>query len=189
MRLSRVCVFPSCDNRMYWYWIDRFTVFESGKRAVAVKAITRAEDHLRAHFPFHAVAPASLIIEGLAQTAGLTINESTHYEKKVVLGKIPNIKFYQTEIVPGDVLTYEASIDSIDENGSMASVLVRRGDELIAEGELIFAHLGAEFAQKDQFAKGDLEDLMRAYGMYEVGVDQDGNPIKDPSLKNNGDDS
>ncbi len=165
---------------MYWYWIDRFTVFESGKRAVAVKTITRAEDHLRAHFPFHVVAPASLIIEGLAQTAGLTINESTQYKKKVVLGKIPSIKFYQTEIVPGDVLTYEAIIDSIGEEGSMASVYVRRGEELIAEGELIFAHLGAEFAQRDQFAKGELEDLVRAYGMYEVGVDSNGNPLKDP---------
>ena len=143
---------------MNWYWIDRFTVFESGKRAKAVKAITRAEGHLRSHFPYHALAPASLIIEGLAQTAGLTVNEATHFQKKVVLGKIPSLKFYQTEIVPGDVLTYEAVLEYINPEGSSALVSVHRGDELIAEGKLFFAHLGADFAQQEQFAEGDLED-------------------------------
>lgn len=166
---------------MYWYWIDRFTRFESGKGASAVKAITRAEEHLREHFPFHAIAPASLIIEGLAQTAGLTINEATRFKKKVVLGKIPNLTFYQTEIVPGDVLNYDVVLDYVNDEGSMASVSVRRGEELIAEGVLVFAHLGRDFAQQDQFAEGDLEDLVRAYGMYEVGVDANGEPLKDPS--------
>lgn len=167
---------------MNWYWIDRFTKFESGKSATAVKVITRAEGHLRAHFPFHAVAPASLIIEGLAQAAGLTVNEATRFEKKVVLGKIPQLTFYQTEIVPGDVLFYIVNIDHIDEQGSMASVKVKRGEELIAEGVLVFAHLGKDYEQQDQFTEGDLEDLVRAYGMYEVGVDANGNPLKDPAF-------
>lgn len=168
---------------MNWYWIDRFTLFESGKRASAIKVISRAESHLRDHFPFHAIAPASLLIEGLAQTAGLTINEATHFKKKVVLGKIPRLTFYQTEIVPGDVITFEAFVDYINEEGSMATVSMYRGKELIADGVLIFAHLGMDFVQKNQFADGDLEDLVRAYGMYEVGVDMNGNPLKDPALK------
>ncbi|MGI6401425.1 MAG: beta-hydroxyacyl-ACP dehydratase [Thermoguttaceae bacterium] len=168
---------------MNWYWIDRFTLFESHKRARAIKTITRSESHLRDHFRFHPIAPTSLIIEGLAQTAGLMINEATSFSKKVVLGKIPNVTFYVTEIVPGDVLTYDAVADYINDEGSMASVSVHRGEELIAEGVLIFAHLGADFDGKQQFDEGDLENLMRAYGMYDVGVDVDGNPIKDPSLE------
>ncbi len=167
---------------MNWYWIDRFSLFESHKRARAVKTITRSEGHLRDHFPFHPVAPGSLIIEGLAQTAGLMINEATCFSKKVVLGKIPKFTFYTTEIVPGDVLTYDAVADYINEEGSMATVSVHRGEELVAEGVLVFAHLGSEFETKKQFADGDLEDLVRAYGMYDVGVDVDGNPLKDPSL-------
>lgn len=168
---------------MYWYWIDRFTAFESGKRAVAVKAVTRAEEQLRGHFPFHAIEPASLIIEGLAQTAGLTVNEATKFKKKVVLGKIPKLTFHQTEIGPGDVLTYEALIDEIGEEGSMATVRALRGEELIAEGRLVFAHLGSEFDDQEQFSEGDLEDLVRAYGMYEVGVDSEGAPLEDPLKK------
>ena len=167
---------------MHWYWIDRFTVFESGKRAQAVKAVTRAENHLHAHFKYHPIEPASLIIEGLAQTAGLLIGQSKNYDAKVVLGKIPKIHFYVTEIVPGDVLTYDVAIDYVSEDGSMATVSARRGDELVAEGSLVFAHLGAEFNNKKQFEDGALEDLMRAYGMYEVGVDANGEPLRDASL-------
>ena len=167
---------------MNWYWLDRFTVFESGRRAKAVKTITRAEGHLRDHFRFHPIAPASLIIEGLAQTAGLMFNEATLFKKKIVLGKIPRLTFFDTEIVPGDVLEYEAVADYINEEGSMATVSVRRGDNLIAEGSLIFAHLGSDFESRKQFAEGDLEDLVRAYGMYEVGIDAEGRPLKDPSL-------
>ena len=166
---------------MNWYWLDRFTLFESGKRAKAVKTITRAEGHLRDHFRFHPVAPGSLIIEGLAQTAGLMFNEATRFQKKIVLGKIPRLTFYDTEIVPGDVLEYEAIADYINEEGSMATVSVRREGTLLAEGALIFAHLGSDFASQKQFAEGDLEDLVRAYGMYEVGVDSEGNPLRDPA--------
>ena len=31
---------------MRWIWIDRFAEFESGKRAVAIKNVTLAEEHL-----------------------------------------------------------------------------------------------------------------------------------------------
>ncbi|MDO4585964.1 MAG: 3-hydroxyacyl-ACP dehydratase FabZ family protein [Planctomycetia bacterium] len=168
---------------MNWYWIDRFTVFESGKRAQAIKTVSRSEDHLRDHFPFHPVMPVSLIIEGLAQTGGLLIHESHDFKKKVVLGKIPHIQFYTTEFVPGDSLIYNAEIDYIRDEGSMATVNVHRNNELIAEGVLVFAHLGADFLGKSLFAEGDLEDLVRAYGMYDIGIKQDGTRILDPSLK------
>ena len=36
---------------MRWYWIDRFTEFESGRTATAVKNVSLAEEHLHDHFP------------------------------------------------------------------------------------------------------------------------------------------
>lgn len=167
---------------MNWYWIDRFTVFESGKRAQAIKAISRSEDHLRDHFNFHPLMPFSLVIEGVAQTAGLLIHETHHLEKKVVLGKIPNITLNDTEIVPGDKLVYDAQIEYIREEGSMAAVEIYRNDTLLGKGSIVFAHLGADFTDKPLFADGELEDLFRAYGVYDVGVQADGSPLRDPAL-------
>ncbi len=53
---------------MRWVWIDRFEEFHSGQSAVAIKMVSRAEDHLYEQTPLYPVMPHSLILEGLAQT-------------------------------------------------------------------------------------------------------------------------
>ncbi|MCL2742493.1 MAG: beta-hydroxyacyl-ACP dehydratase, partial [Planctomycetaceae bacterium] len=126
---------------MHWYWIDRFTKFESQKQAEAIKAVTLAEDHLHDHFKYYPLMPGSLVIEGIAQTAGLLLYEAKGYGEKVVLAKIPKFVFHSTEIRAGDVLTYKAQLATFRDAGGVASVQAYRGDELIAEGELMFAHL------------------------------------------------
>lgn len=167
---------------MNWYWIDRFTIFESGKRAQAIKTITRAEEHLRDHFPFHPVMPMSLMIEGIAQTAGLLVHEAKNFEKKVILGKIPRLRLEETEQVPGDVLVYDVEVDYIHEEGSMLSAKVTKNGRTIGEGTLVFAHLGEDFHDKPLYGDDDLYDLVRAFGMFDIGVREDGSPIPDPVL-------
>src|SRR4051812_31658678 len=65
-------VFPS----MRWIWIDKFLEFRSGQFARAIKNLTLAEEHLHDHYPGYPVMPASLIIEGLAQTGGILGGEA-----------------------------------------------------------------------------------------------------------------
>ncbi len=167
---------------MHWYWIDRITVFESQKRAEAVKTVTLAEDHLHDHFRFHPVMPASLIVEGFAQTAGLLLYEAKGYKEKVVLAKIPKFIFHHTDIVPGDRLVYKVKLETFREDGGVASVWAYRDGELLAEGELMFAHLGGAFADQSLFADGDMLDMMRIFRAFEVGVNVDGSKMIDPEL-------
>jgi len=61
---------------MRWIWIDRFTEFEAGRRAVTVKCVTMAEEHLHDHVPGYPVHPPTLMIEGMAQTAGVLIGDA-----------------------------------------------------------------------------------------------------------------
>lgn len=167
---------------MHWYWLDRFTVFESHKRAESIKAISLAEDHLHDHFRYHPIMPGSLIIEGLAQTGGLLVCEATGYKAKVILAKIPRIVFYQTEIVPGDVLTYRANLDSLrNDDGAVVSVSAHRGEELMVEGEFVFVHLNSNhFKQSSLFGAGSLIDMMLIFGAYDIGIAEDGSPLKEP---------
>ncbi|MCL2744023.1 MAG: hypothetical protein FWE67_09235, partial [Planctomycetaceae bacterium] len=58
-----------------------------------------------------------------------------------------------------------------------------RGDELIAEGELMFAHLGAAFSDQSLFADDDLLNMMRSFRVFEVGVNTDGSKMIDPEMK------
>jgi len=69
---------------MRWIWIDKFVEFESGKRAVALKNVTLAEEHLHDHFPGAPVMPNSLVIEGIAQTGGLLVGEHSGFEERVI---------------------------------------------------------------------------------------------------------
>jgi 3-hydroxyacyl-[acyl-carrier-protein] dehydratase len=148
---------------MRWFWMDRYTMFESGKRAQAIKAITRSEEHLADHFPGYPVMPISLVIEGMAQAAGVLIHQYYSFSKKIVLGKIPRLAFTEVDLVPGDLLVYDIRVDYIRDEGSMVSVQ------------------GEEYADQPLYGAGDLDNLVRAFGVFEVGVSAEGKPLVDPS--------
>jgi 3-hydroxyacyl-[acyl-carrier-protein] dehydratase len=104
---------------MRWIWIDRFIKFEPGKSAQAVKNVSLAEEHLHDHFPGYPVMPASLIIEGVAQTAGVLICHASNFDDKVVLAKVSKVEF-EGLALPGDVLLYSIEIEKINEQFAVA---------------------------------------------------------------------
>ncbi|MCP4245481.1 MAG: beta-hydroxyacyl-ACP dehydratase [bacterium] len=127
---------------MRWIWIDSFTEFVSGKTATAVKNLSLAEEHLHDHFPGYPVMPPSLMIEGMAQTAGILVGESREFAEKVILAKIRRAVFDDYP-VPPDCIRYRATLDSIDETGATTSGLVFRNDREIGRVDLMFSHVGS----------------------------------------------
>ncbi len=125
---------------MRWVWIDRFTAFEPGQSATAVKCLSHAEGHFAEHFPGFPVMPAALILEGLAQTGGILVGEVNEFREKVVLAKIPSAKFHR-DAVPGEMLTYAVRMLNLSPQGAVVEGRVTCGDELVAEAEIFFAHL------------------------------------------------
>jgi 3-hydroxyacyl-[acyl-carrier-protein] dehydratase len=165
---------------MRWYWIDRFIEFESGRRAKAIKNISLAEDHLHDHFPNYPMIPNSLVIEGMAQTGGLLVCEYNQFAEKVILAKITKAEFFH-EAVPGDTLTYCATIESIQEDGAMVSATSHKGKQLQAEAELVFAHLNDPHLGT-LFEPETFLHMMRLLGAYDVGHAADGGPLVPPPL-------
>src|SRR3954452_13021297 len=102
---------------MRWIWIDRFTEFESKKKAVAVKNLSMAEDIFADHFPGYPVMPASLMLEGLAQTGGILVGEANDFREKVVLAKIPSAKFYR-DALAGEQLVYDVTVLTLRAEGA-----------------------------------------------------------------------
>jgi 3-hydroxyacyl-[acyl-carrier-protein] dehydratase len=141
------------QNIMRWIWIDKFKEFESGKRAVAIKNVTLAEEHLHDHFPGFPVMPECLMIEAMAQTAGILVGEAKNFQEKVVLAKIKKAVFFDF-VKPGDSLELETNIESIAPEAASTNGKITREGKLIAEIDLMFSHIdqnlaGIEFPEEN----------------------------------------
>ena len=165
---------------MRWFWFDRFIEFEHGRRAVALKAITLAEEELNNYLPGFPYLPSPLIVEGLAQTGGLLVGEKNAFRERVVLAKVGKAKFH-FEALPGDVLRYEAEILDMRPNGAIILGRSHAGDRLQAEIELVFAYLDERFEGVDLFYPADFLCILRLLGLYDVGRYADGTPLRVPS--------
>ena len=125
---------------MRWIWIDSFVDFVSGERASAVKNVTLAEEHLRDHFPGYPVMPPSLMIEGMAQTAGILVGEARGFTENVILAKI-RIAEFEDYARPGDQLRYDAVLESLDERAGVTAGTVLKNGNPIGRVDLIFSHV------------------------------------------------
>lgn len=157
---------------MRWLWIDRFETLESGKRACAIKNVTLAEDHLHDHFPGYPVMPASLIVEGMAQTAGILVGEARQFQEKVILAKVSRATFH-AEVFPGDQLRHVAELISLDDAFGRTEGKVYRlkdGDpfgELVAAIDLMFSHIdqntsGRKFPEENFVFTDQFRNLLRS---------------------------
>ena len=132
---------------MRWIWIDKFIEFNSEKNAVAVKNVTLAEEHLHDHFPGFPVMPECLMIEAMAQTAGILVGEAKGFEEKVILAKVKKAVFFDY-VKPGDTIKLHANVESIASEAAGTSGRITCDDRLIAEIDLMFSHIDKNLAGK-----------------------------------------
>ena len=157
---------------MRWIWIDKFIVFQSGQRAVAVKNVTLAEEHIHDHFPGFPVMPECLMIEGMAQTAGILVGEARKFKEKVILAKIKKCVFFDY-VRPGDTLKLEANVESITDEAASTTGKISCGDKLIAEIDLMFSHIdqnlgGKKFPEENFVFTEMFESLLRGVTISET---------------------
>ena len=169
---------------MRWFWIDRFNEFVRGKQATAVKNVSLAEEHLHDHFPGAALMPNSLVVEGMAQTAGLLIADALEFNRRVVLAKVAKAEF-QYDAVPGDSILFRAVIDELKPTGSLASVesviVDEKGEERPqGKAELFVAHLEPGEGVPKLFEPEELLKWLDHMHIYEFGQDEAANPLSRP---------
>jgi len=159
---------------MRWIWIDKFVEFESGRRAAAVKNVTLTEEHLHDHFPEFPIMPECLMIEAMAQTSGILVGEAHGFQEKVILAKISKAVFFNY-VRPGDSLRLDAAIQTISPEGASTSGRILRGDELIAEIDLMFSHVdqnlaGKKFPEENFVFTGTFASLLRDMALNDTSL-------------------
>lgn len=154
---------------MRWIWIDKFVDFQSQVRATAIKNVSLAEEHLHDHFPAYPVMPASLIVEGMAQTAGILVGEARNFTEKVILAKVKRARF-EREVRPGEQLRYEAEIEQVSPEAASTTGKVYADGQLMAEIDIVFSHIdnnlsGLSFPEENFVFTDDFKSLLRTYNI------------------------
>jgi len=152
---------------MRWFWIDRFTEFVPGRRATAVKNVSLAEEHVHDHWQAYPVHPASLMIEGVAQTGGILVGQARDFAEKVVLAKIAKAEFDDVA-VPGDQLTYKVEITNVSEQAASVAGSVLKNDQPIGKVELMFSHVdhnlaGVKFPEENFVFTGRFQRMIEPF--------------------------
>ncbi|AQQ70872.1 3-hydroxyacyl-[acyl-carrier-protein] dehydratase FabZ [Limihaloglobus sulfuriphilus] len=152
---------------MRWIWIDKFVDFQSGKSASAIKNVSLAEEHLHDHFPGFPVMPECLMVEAMAQTAGILVGEAGKFKEKVILAKVNKAQFFKY-VRPGDQIRLDAEILSIAPEAASTSGRISCEGETVAEINLMFSHLdnnisGRKFPEENFVFTEMFEWLLRDY--------------------------
>ena len=152
---------------MRWIWIDRFVEFTPRESATAIKNVSLAEEHLHDLYPAFPIVPHSLIIEGMAQTAGILVGEARKFAEKVILAKITRATFHRL-VRPGDTISFNARIEQLSEQGASISGTVTVDAEKVADIELMFSHIdqnlgGLEFPEHNFVFTEQFTELLKTY--------------------------
>ena len=166
---------------MRWFWIDRFTEFERGRRAVAIKTVALSEEQFDGYSPGFPVMPGSLMIEGMAQTAGLLDRRDGRFCPAGGAGQDR-----QGCLSPAGHARRHAALRGQHWPTSRATARGQRdghvGDELVAEVDLMFAFLDERFPSGPLFEPVDFVAMLRAFHLYDVGRTADGQPLELPEF-------
>ncbi len=164
---------------MRWLWIDCIIEHEAGSRLVAIKNVSLAEDVLHDHtIGGKPIMPFSLMIEGMAQTAGILVGSTSKFKEKVILAKIATASL-DCDVTAGDTIRYDATLDRIDAAGASTSGTIDRriagGEawERIGRVELLFSHIdnnmaGTEFPENNFVFSDNFKMILDTAGLGEL---------------------
>lgn len=107
-------ILDTLPHRYPFLLVDRVLEVVPGERILAQKNVTRNEEFFNGHFPHYPVMPGVLIIEALAQAAGIlsfkTIQSAADDDSVYFFVGIDNARF-KRPVGPGDVLMLEVTIE------------------------------------------------------------------------------
>ena len=100
-------------HRYPFLLVDRVVELEPGRRAVGIKQVTANEPHFTGHFPGRPIMPGVLMVEALAQTAGIAVLSLDEYRGKLGLfAGIDDCRFKRM-VVPGDTLLLKVEVEKL----------------------------------------------------------------------------
>jgi len=132
-------------HRYPFLLIDRVLDLVPGRRAVAIKNVSVNEPFFAGHWPGQPIMPGVLIVEAIAQAAGVLIAASVARQpgKVAMIASIDGVKLRRS-VVPGDQLRLEVFGHRFKSNAACVSGLAKVGDALAAEAKMKFVSVDSD---------------------------------------------
>lgn len=126
-------------HRYPFLLVDRILELEEDKHAVGIKNVTINDQFFLGHFPQRPLMPGVLIVEAMAQVAGvLMLSKPDNAGKLAYFMSMDKVKFRKT-VVPGDQLRLDVEVVKLRSKTGQVRTKAVVDDQLVAEAELMFS--------------------------------------------------
>lgn len=130
-------------HRYPFLLVDKIIELEPDKRAVGIKNVTVDEHFFIGHFPGRPVMPGVLIVEAMAQVAGvLMLNKKENVGKVAYFMSLDSAKFRKT-VIPGDQLRLEVEVVKLRSKTGQVHTRALVDGNIVSEADLMFALVDA----------------------------------------------
>ncbi|NLX22449.1 MAG: UDP-3-O-[3-hydroxymyristoyl] N-acetylglucosamine deacetylase [Phycisphaerae bacterium] len=130
-------------HRYPFLMVDKVIELDGDRRAIGVKNVTINEPFFQGHYPSAPVMPGVMILEAMAQLAGLLLSQKLEHTGKLpYLISMDKVKM-RKPAVPGDQLILEAHSVRAKQRTGHVRCVARIGDAVAAEATIKFMLIDA----------------------------------------------
>ena len=134
MKIEKEEIYKLLPHRDPFLFVDWCEIIEIGKEGTGHRKFLPEEYFFRGHFPNSPIVPGVILVEALAQTAGIVVAKGfkDESEKSVLFTSVSNAKF-RKPVVPNDEITFEVKYINQARSIYKFSGEAKRGSERICD--------------------------------------------------------
>ncbi|MBI4309892.1 MAG: UDP-3-O-[3-hydroxymyristoyl] N-acetylglucosamine deacetylase [Candidatus Omnitrophica bacterium] len=137
-------------HRYPFLLVDKVIEIEPGKKGVGIKNVTINDGFFQGHFPSKPVMPGVLMVEAMAQTAGVVVlTGGAHPGKVALFMSIEAVKFRRL-VAPGDQLVMEVEIVLDRERTTQVKGTGKVDGETVVEAEMLFSYTDKSYLKNQE---------------------------------------
>ncbi len=144
LELDLAKIMELIPHRYPFLFIDKVTGLVPGERSVGIKNVTINEPFFVGHFPNQPIMPGVLLVEAMAQTAGVTVmaaKDSSDQTPMVYFMTVDSARF-RKPVVPGDVV--ELHVEKLRTRGAVWKFKGAAMVESVLKAEAVFSAMIVE---------------------------------------------
>jgi 3-hydroxyacyl-[acyl-carrier-protein] dehydratase len=134
---------------MRYVLVDRITHLDRGRSLAAIKNVTASDDLVTEYAPGLSALPATMVLEAMAQAAGMLVIANGPSCHQPVLAKVQPFTAYALAR-PGDQILVRADVEELTGEWCRARVTAEVGQSVLAEGTVHLALVALDTSEANR---------------------------------------